>query len=115
MTDEEFMNLAEKLGEYIQTDKVFFKNPARCADVERAVEIAEKLFKEAKITIKDDPIQMGALIVHIEDFDIVVRGQEEIELFKELISKASNFELYPTNDETVKFSLLFNEALKRIR
>lgn len=114
MDDKEFTLLAEKLQKYLKREKVFVKNPARFAEVEHAFNIAQKLFSNSEVTIDDDPIQMGALILRIEGYDIVAVGQEEIALFSELISKADNFEIYAVGDEKIKFSLVFSGALTRL-
>ena len=114
MNDSEFLRLMNALAEYLEREKIFIKNPARFADVEAATEIATELFADAKISVKDDPIQMGALIICIEAFDIVIRGEREIRLFKQLIDKADNFEIYPVGKDSLRFSMVFNGALKRI-
>lgn len=114
MDDKEFMNLMNDFKEYLEREKIFIQNPARYADVERATEIAKELFSEYDICIKDDPMQMGAVILCIDGYDITVRGEREIKLFTELISKANNFEIYPVGDEKVKFSILFANVLTRI-
>lgn len=111
MDDKEFMNLANALGEYLEKPKVFVKNPQRIAEVEQAITIAEQLFPTAKITIKDDPLQMGALILCVEDFDISIG---EIELFCAMVDKANNFSIYPKGNEAIQFSIVFNKALHRI-
>lgn len=113
MDDKEFLSLMERLNDYLKREKVFIKNPARFAEVQQATEIATKLFSDAKVTIEDDPLQMGALIVRIEGFDIIVRGKREISLFVQLISKADNFEIYPVTSEKIRFAILFNNALIR--
>ena len=114
MDDKEFDDLMVAIEKYLATEKVFIKNPERFADVQRATEIATQLFSEAEIAIDDDPLQMGALIVRIDGFDVTVRGETEIKLFSELISKANNFEIYAVGDERVRFALLFNNALTRL-
>lgn len=114
MNDKELELLAEKLQNYLEREKMFIKNPARFAEVERAFIIAQKIFSDSEVTIADDPIQMGALILRIEGYDITIRGQEEIDLFSELISKANNFEIYPTTDDKIRFSLVFSGALTRL-
>ena len=114
MNDKEFITFAEHLQKYLEMEKVFIKNPARFAEVEEAFNLAQQLFADSDITIADDPLQMGALILRIEGYDIVIRGQEEIALFSELISKASNFEIYPIGDEKVKFALVFSGALTKM-
>lgn len=114
MDDKEFAGLMDELGKYLEREKVFIKNPDRFADVERATEIATLLFGDSTVTVDDDPLQMGALIVRIDGFDITVRGVTEINLFTELISKADNFEIYPVGDERICFAILFNNALTRL-
>ena len=114
MDDKEFVLLAEKLQKHLEREKVFVKNPARFAEVEHAFLIAQKLFSASEVTIADDPLQMGALILRIEGYDIIIRGQEEIALFSELISKADNFEIYALGDEKIKFALVFSGALNRL-
>ena len=114
MNDQEFMTFIGDLKKYLDAEKAFIKNPARLADVQHATEIAKQLFKDMEISIKDDPLQMGALILCINGFDITVRGEREIKLFQELIDKADNFEIYPVGDESVKFAILFKNVLIRI-
>lgn len=115
MDEREFLSLMGELREYLDTKKVFIQDPIRFADVERATEIAKILFEDMAVTIEEDPLQMGALILCINGFDITVRGEREIKLFQELISKADNFEIYPVGDEKVKFAILFSKVLKRIQ
>lgn len=114
MNDKEFMDLMSDLQEYLAREKVFIQNPVRYAEIQHATEIAKELLKDYDISIKDDPLQMGALILCIEGYDIMVQGEREIKLFTELISKANNFEIYPIGDERIKFSILFANALTRI-
>ena len=111
MSDEIFKKFAREMEKHLAEQKVFIKNPSRIADVERATEIARKLFPESKIIIKDDPLQTGSLILYVENFDIVVRETKE---FEQLISKADNFEIYPIKREMVAMSIMFNHALIRL-
>ena len=114
MSDQEFVSLMDELKDYLDSKKVFVQDSMRFAEVERATEIARELFHDMEVSIKDDPLQMGALILCINGFDITVRGQREIKLFQELISKADNFEIYPVGSEKIKFAILFNHVLKRL-
>lgn len=111
MSDEVFKKFADCMGKYLRETKVFMKNPRRIADVEKAMEMAYKLFPEATITIADDPLQIGTMFLRIRDFDLAVR---EIKNFEQLISKADGFEIYPVDKEDVIISLMFNNALIRI-
>ena len=111
MTEENFMTFAKALGKYLKAEKRFVKNPARIAEVAEAEAIARAMFPNATITIADDPLQMGALILSVTDFDITVR---EIEQFQQLINKANNFEVYPIGEDTVQLNILFSKALIRL-
>lgn len=114
MDDKEFMDLMNELKEYLEREKIFIQNPARYDEVVRATEIAKELFVDCDIAIKDDPIQMGAAILCIDGYDIIIRGTREIKLFSELISKANNFEIYPVGNERMRFSLLFADVFTKI-
>lgn len=114
MSNKEFLGFIGDLTKYLNAQKVFIQNPVRFAEVQHATEIAKELFKDMEVTIEDDPLQMGALILCINGFDITVRGKREIKLFQQLIDKADNFEIYPIGDENIKFALLYSGVLKRI-
>ena len=111
MNDEVFKKFADCMGKYLRETKVFMKNPKRIADVEQAMEMAYRLFPEAKITIADDPLQTGTMFLCIEDFDLAVRETKD---FERHINKADNFEIYSVGKENVKISIAFNNALIRI-
>lgn len=108
MNEENLTNFVDLLTKYLETQKVFVQNPQRMAEVNAATETACRLFPDSQITIEDDPIQMGAVILRIEDFDIVVR---ETEAFCDIVDKADNFDIYPVGDEKVRADILFNRAL----
>ena len=114
MENQKFLDLIREIKEYLDTNKIFIQDPARFTDVERATEIAREIFKDMDIAIQDDPLQLGALILCINGFDITVRGKREIALFQELIDKADNFEIYPVGSEKVKFAIVFNGVLRRM-
>ena len=100
----------DALNEYLSTQKAFIQNPKRIAEVNAATEMAYKLFPKAKISLEDDPLQMGAIILTIEDCFITVR---EVKKFVELIGKANNFDII-SNEEDIKLSILFDNALIKI-
>lgn len=115
MNEEElFLSFINDLGTYLKTEKVFIKNPIRCAEIMQAKRIADELFGDMEVTIQHDPLQMGSLVLTIKGFDITARGQREIKLFQDLISKSDNFEIYSIGNEEIKFALMFNKALTRI-
>lgn len=114
LTDEEFYAILAKLGEYLQTEKHFIDNPFRRTEIKDAVIKAHELFPNAKIELRDDPLQLGALILHMEMFDIDVSGVMQINLFTDIIRNADNFEIYPIDDEHICFAAVFQNALVRI-
>lgn len=121
MTDDEFMSFmtesefAKNIKEYLNTEKVFIKNPERYNDVIHAKQISEELFQDScKIAIDNDPLQLGSLILCINGYDVTVQTTREMKLFKELISKADNFEIRPIGDEKLEFSIMFNDALTKL-
>lgn len=115
MEEKDFWDLTSKLKEYLEANKTFIQNPMRIADVQCALKTAKELFPDAKsISIDDDPLQMGALIITIRDYDLSAVGQENIALFSKLIEKANNFEISPYGECEVVISIMFNDALIRI-
>ena len=111
MEDEIFNNFAEALNEYLETQKVFIQNPQRMEDISSATEMACSLFPDANINLEDDPLQMGAVILAIEDFDLVVREPEK---FVQVICKANNFEIIYKDNGAVRLAILFCDALTRV-
>lgn len=112
MNDAEFMEFMNALKIYLDSPKTFMQNPKQIAKVNAATEIAHKLFPEAAIHIGDDPLQCGALILYIEDFDITVR---EMPLFNTLVQHASNFEIYSKEQDQVTLAILFSDVFIRIK
>ena len=86
----------------------------RAREFYNAVDLAKHLFPNAKIEIRDDPLQTGAMSLHMEHIDMVVRGEREINLFIQLIELADNFEVYPINDEEICFAAVFQGVNKRV-
>ena len=114
LNDEEFMQLMDGLEAYLAVPKTFVPNPKRIADVKAATEIAKQLFPEAKISVINDPLQIGASILHIEDYSISA-VDTEIPLFSEMISKATNFDFYVKGNEIGVLSIVFNDAFVRVK
>lgn len=111
MNEAEFHELMQQLARHLEREKTFIENPERIAEVQAAAELAMEMFPNANITVASDPLQMGVLILCIDDFDIVVR---ETERFATLISKANNFEIYPVGDERMRCNILFAKAMHEV-
>ena len=114
MTDVEFQLILNKLGEYLSKEKRFINNPMRQTEIKNAFMQARQLFPDAKITMQDDPLEMGAFILNIEADDITLRGVTEIKAFAEIISAVDNFEIYALPDSRICFAAVFHDALINI-
>ena len=118
MEDKEFNIILEAISNHLKREKVFIQNPQRMQDVNRAFEIAKMLFPNHKTEIKDDPLQTGALILQIDctavEASMVPNDEEEIALFTEMVSNATNFEFCEINGN-IRFAAVFNGALKLIK
>ena len=111
MNDEEFLVILDKLKAYIESDKAFIDNPFRMVEFKEAIAKANELFPEAKIEVKDDPLQMGAMILSIEDYDLDITETDD---FAELIKSADNWEIYSLENGNVCLAAVFNNVLIRI-
>lgn len=114
MNDEQFQKFLSELQNYLKQPKVFVTDIDRAREFYNAVDLAKQLFPNAKIEIKDDPLQTGSMSLHMESVDIIVRGEREINLFANLIALADNFEIYPINSEEICFAAVFRGVNKRI-
>lgn len=90
-------------------------NPTRYADLKDAYEIACKLFDDMSISIEDDPLNLGAKFLCIKGFDIIVRGQDDIELFSNMIAKADNFEILALESEHIVCNIMFQDCLQKLK
>lgn len=114
MNDAEFQIILNQLSQYLAMEKNFVVNPMRKTEFERAVALACELFPDAKVYIQNDPLEMGAMILRMEAFDINISGEREIKLFSELITFADNFEVYAIEDSNIRFAAVFQNVLVRI-
>ncbi len=114
MNDKQFMQFLDELREYLQQPKVFVTNIDRAREFYNAVSIAKELFTEEVVEVRSDPLQTGAMSIHIEVPDIVMRGVREIKTFSTLIALADNFEIYPIDEEMVCFAAVFHGVNKKI-
>ena len=114
MNDAEFQIILNQLSQYLAMEKNFVVNPMRKTEFERAIALACELFPDAKVYIQNDPLEMGAMILRIEAFDINISGEREIKTFSELIALADNFEVYAIEDGDIRFAAVFQNVLIRI-
>lgn len=114
MNDQQFQQFLNKLQDYLKQPKVFVTDINRARDFYNAIDLAKHLFPDATVAIQDDPLQTGAMSLHMESIDIVMRGEREITLFADLISLADNFEIYPISSEEICFAAVFQGVNKRV-
>ena len=115
MNDAEFISFLDQLGEYLSSEKNFITNHFRLEEFNQAREMAKELYPDAKIYVEEDPLQMGAMILSVEEYDIGASSVREINLFKDIISLADNFEIRAIiEEEKVRFSALFNNVFIRV-
>lgn len=115
MKEKEFMELMRGLDAYLSMDKIFAPNNKRLADVKKAYEIATTLFGDMDITLKDDALKLGSVVLSITGSDLVARGESQIALFNALTEKADNFEIYAVNKNNVIMSIMFKGVFTRIK
>ena len=114
MDDQQFLQFLGELKEYLNQPKMFVTNFDRAREFYRAVNIAKILFPDAKVEIKDDPLQTGAMSLHIEATDFVVRGSTELVMFSTMIAIADNFEIYCKGKDKIHFAAMFRGVNKRV-
>lgn len=115
MNDIEFKSFLNQLGQHLNASKRFVENPFRAREMTDAFNLACKLFPDAKVTIQDDPLQMGAVFLCVEDCDMDVCGEESIAHFSAMFSKANDVEIYATDNGNVRISVLFNDVFVVIK
>lgn len=114
MDDKQFQQFLSELQIYLKQPKVFVTNIDRAREFYNAVHLAQQLFSSECVEIKEDPLQTGAMILHAEMPDMVVRGKKEIEAFSEMIELADNFEIYHIGKGNICFAAVFQKVNKRV-
>jgi hypothetical protein len=114
LDDQQFLQFMGELKAYLDKPKMFVTNIDRAREFYNAVNLAKQLFPDDEITIQDDPLQTGAMILHIEAMDFVVRGEREINIFTSMIALANNFEIYSKGKDKIHFAAVFRGVNKRV-
>ena len=114
MNDMNFEQFLTELQTYLKQPKVFITNLNRAREFYTAVDLARNVFSGVTIEIREDPLQTGAMIIHAEMPDIVMRGAMEIKSFSAMIALADNFEIYPIDKKNVCFAAVYQGVNKRV-
>ena len=114
LDDKQFQQFLSDLQTYLKQPKVFVTNIERAREFYNAVDLAKQLFPNDTVEIQEDPLQTGAMSLHIEAIDFVVRGKREIYLFASMIALADNFEIYSKGKDKIHFAAVFQKVHKRV-
>lgn len=114
MNETEFQAILDALSKYLAADKNFISNPFRETELRNALTSARELYPDAKIWLNEDPLQMGAMTLCIEHYDVGATGETEINLFSDIIKHADNFEIYALDNGNVRFAAVFQHVLIRV-
>lgn len=114
MNDKQFKQFLADLKIYLKQPKMFVTNLDRAREFYNAVNVAKQLFHNDTVTIQDDPLQTGAMSLHIEAMDFVVRGTTDIVMFNSMIALADNFEIYSKGKDKIHFAAVFRGVNKRV-
>lgn len=104
---KDFFDLVQK---YLDAKKTCTLNKERFVIIQDMFNIACKLFPRTNISLEDDPLELGRIILCIEGYDLDVSGEENIKLFTDLISDAENFEIYSDEEEVVKLEIMYPDV-----
>lgn len=114
LNDKQFNQFLTELQTYLKQPKVFVTNLNRAREFYTAVDLAKNVFSGVTIEIREDPLQTGAMIIHAEMPDIVMRGAREIKSFSAMIALADNFEIYNVGNGDICFAAVFQGVNKRV-
>jgi hypothetical protein len=103
----------QKFKEYLDAPKMGVVNLARQRDVMDSYEKIKNIIlsedPEATIEIIEGALQLGSVAIRAITSDVTVYDTAE---FAEATKNADNFQIYPTNDERVKFDILFEGVIE---
>lgn len=114
MADKQFQQFLSELQTYLKQPKIFVTNIERAMEFYNAVHLAQTLFHGDNVEVREDPLQTGAMILHVEMSDMIIRGQREIKAFSEMIELADNFEIYHVGKGNICFAAVFQKVHNRI-
>lgn len=103
----------QKFKEYLDAPKMGVVNLARQRDVMDSYAKIKNIIlsedPEATIEIIEGALQLGSVAIRAITSDVTVYDTAE---FAEATKNADNFQIYPTNDERVKFDILFEGVIE---
>lgn len=103
----------QKFKEYLDAPKMGVVNLARQREVMDSYEKIKNIIlsedPEATIEIIEGALQLGSVAIRAITSDVTVYDTAE---FAEATKNADNFQIYPTNDERVKFDILFEGVIE---
>ena len=105
-----FEQSMEALAAYLHQEKRFVENKPRRAELDETLHMARLIFPRARIGLLDDPLQLGAMTIAIDDADLSLFGKEQIKQYGHLLDHADTVAVYPIGD-LVRLELQFCHVL----
>ena len=106
MGAEELYEMRKKLTAHLKERGESEVAPERRLEFERTLEAVRDYMPSAQIEVRDDPLQLGALIVKIEGYGFEVNGLEGVRIFSRLVETAGNFEIYPVDADRIGLAIV---------
>ena len=103
----------QKLKEYLDAPKMGVVNLDRKRELMDSYEKIKRIIlsedKDATIEIVEGALQLGSVAIRAVTNDVTVYDTAE---FAEATKNASNFQIYPTTDDKIKFDILFEGVIE---
>ena len=109
--EKAFMDTMEQLGRWIKIPKAYVINPERAKLLEKTCEklqaVLDEEFHDCTIEVKPCPLGFGDVSVSFDTYSLTIK---DIKRFYEAVRNLSNFEIYPVDEEMVRFSGIFSDV-----
>ena len=108
-----FAESMECLGKWLETPKAYVLNPERAKLLEETCNKLQAVLDEethnCTIEVTPCPLGLGDVCISFDAFSLTMRNMKK---FYEAIQHLSNFEVYPTEDDMVRFAGVFSDVAK---
>lgn len=108
--DMAFQKFVEQICEWQDTSKIYVLNPARLKLLQDKCKKLQTLLDnegyDCEVKLKPCALGTGDVVVTFDTYDFVMRNMED---FYNAINEFSNFEIYPIDDEMIRFSGIFTK------
>ena len=109
--EKTFMETMDQLSNWLELPKAYILNPERAKLLEETCDnlqdVLDEEFHDCTIEVKPCPLGFGDVSISFSTYSLTMRNMKK---FYEAIQHLSNFEVYPTGDEMVRFSGIFSKV-----